>query len=60
MAAAVRRGSSAELVRTWEGDRNLERRLKNRKNARGLCPRCLPAYNDKAAERMKQKRKRAS
>lgn len=29
-----------EVVRTWEGDRQFERKLKNRKNARQLCPIC--------------------
>jgi predicted GIY-YIG superfamily endonuclease len=29
-----------KVVRTWEGDRKLERRLKNRNNAPSLCPIC--------------------
>lgn len=29
-----------DIVRIWKGDRNLERRLKNRKNAKRLCPVC--------------------
>ena len=29
-----------EVVRTWEGDRHFERKLKNRKKARMLCPVC--------------------
>lgn len=34
-------GIAWELVRVWEdGDRIFERRLKNRKNARLLCPIC--------------------
>lgn len=33
-------GISFVLARTWEGDRKLERRLKNRKNAPRLCPIC--------------------
>lgn len=38
---AVARGIDFSVVRQWEnGDKNLERRLKNRKNARRLCPVC--------------------
>lgn len=29
-----------QVARTWEGDRNYERRLKNQKNAPRLCPIC--------------------
>ena len=29
-----------KVVRTWKGDRKLERRLKNRKEAPSLCPIC--------------------
>lgn len=29
-----------EVVRTWEGDRQLERKLKSRKNSKKLCPLC--------------------
>lgn len=29
-----------QVVRTWEGDRHFERKLKNRKNARHMCPVC--------------------
>jgi predicted GIY-YIG superfamily endonuclease len=29
-----------EVVRTWDGDRKVERQLKNRKNAPRLCPIC--------------------
>jgi predicted GIY-YIG superfamily endonuclease len=29
-----------KVVRTWSGDRKLERRLKNRKEAPALCPLC--------------------
>jgi predicted GIY-YIG superfamily endonuclease len=29
-----------KVVRTWSGDRKLERRLKNRKEAPSLCPIC--------------------
>jgi len=33
-------GIKWDVVRTWEGDRKLERKLKNRKNASQLCPVC--------------------
>lgn len=43
-SAILRACSSKEiaftLVRIWAGDRNLERRLKNRKEASRLCPLC--------------------
>jgi putative endonuclease len=44
-AAAAALGIDMHLVRTWEGDRNLERQLKNRKNHRLLCPTCTPPKN---------------
>ena len=37
---AVEHGCALELVRTWEGTRHDERRLKNQKNAPRLCPLC--------------------
>jgi len=33
------------LARTWTGDRNLERRLKNRGGAARLCPLCQQCKN---------------
>jgi predicted GIY-YIG superfamily endonuclease len=37
------RGISFEVVRTWEGaDRRFERRLKNYKKSKCLCPICNP------------------
>lgn len=36
----LQNGLSFELVRTWEGDRNFERKLKKRKNSPALCPIC--------------------
>lgn len=33
-------GINWALVRTWDGDRKLERRLKNRHKASGICPIC--------------------
>jgi GIY-YIG catalytic domain-containing protein len=37
---AIERGISFTVVRTWEGGRQLERQLKNRKNGFRLCPVC--------------------
>ncbi len=37
---AAGRGIDFVVVRVWRGDRQLERRLKNRKNGRKLCPLC--------------------
>lgn len=57
VAAAVARGIHVEVVKVWPGhDRDFERKLKNRKNARGLCPVCKPAYNERAAAKMRQAR----
>lgn len=40
---AKQRGIDMKLVRVWwDGDRNLERQLKSRKNGRHLCPICCP------------------
>lgn len=45
-------GIGWELVRVWEdGDRTFERRLKNQKNARRLCPICRPAALARRRER---------
>jgi hypothetical protein len=40
LAAAVERGISFDVVRTWPGGRDVERRLKRQRNAPRLCPRC--------------------
>lgn len=40
MAAVVAARVGWMVVRTWRGGRDLERRLKNRKNAGKLCPVC--------------------
>lgn len=40
---ACERGIGFDLVRVWEGDRGLERRLKNMKMSNRLCPICNPA-----------------
>lgn len=39
-AAAVAQGIKLQLADWWRGSRWLERKLKNRKNARYLCPIC--------------------
>jgi predicted GIY-YIG superfamily endonuclease len=44
-------GIEWKLVRTWPGDRELERRLKNRKEAPKLCPICNPKALNRAKEK---------
>jgi predicted GIY-YIG superfamily endonuclease len=44
--AAVAAGVKLMLVKTWEGDRALERQLKNRKNTPRLCPVCNPVEGE--------------
>jgi len=39
---AKERGIGFRVVRVWEGDRKLERSLKNRKHASHFCPVCNP------------------
>lgn len=49
LKAANDKGIDWKVVRTWkEGDRNLERKLKNQKKTRCLCPvcRCTIEYNN--------------
>jgi predicted GIY-YIG superfamily endonuclease len=40
MAAVSRAGVGWTLARTWDGDRTLERQLKDRHNSPKLCPIC--------------------
>ena len=40
LAAAVERGIPFDIVRTWPGGREEERRLKRQRNSPRLCPRC--------------------
>lgn len=47
LAVAKENGIDFELVRTWEGDRKTERRLKNQKNAARFCPICNESYKGK-------------
>lgn len=56
VAAAAALGIPFELVRTWDGDRHLERRLKDGANARYLCPKCRPAKNAAKAADMRRRR----
>lgn len=44
IAEANRQQINWACVRTWKGDRKLERQLKNRKNAKFLCPQCNPEH----------------
>jgi predicted GIY-YIG superfamily endonuclease len=40
LAAANERGIAYDVVRTWPGGRDVERRLKRLRNSPRLCPRC--------------------
>jgi predicted GIY-YIG superfamily endonuclease len=40
LAAANQRGIAYDVVRTWPGGRDEERRLKRQHNAPKMCPRC--------------------
>ena len=42
LAAAVERGISFDVVRTWPGGHEVERQLKRQRNAPRLCPVCAP------------------
>jgi predicted GIY-YIG superfamily endonuclease len=46
MAAVNRAGIDWRVVRVWQGDRALERKLKNRKNAPKLCPICRQDHTE--------------
>lgn len=48
LAAARLKGIDFNVVRTWPGDKKLERKLKNRRNHKRLCPVCSP---EKSCER---------
>lgn len=54
--AATARGCTVTLAAEFPGTPTDERKLKNRKNARSICPRCRPDYNDECARRMKRLR----
>ena len=56
-AVAKRLGITYRVVRVWEGvTRDFERKLKNRKNAPGLCPVCV---GRKAAKKARNAKRRA-
>lgn len=62
-SAASRLGIPMAVVWTGSGTRDDERRLKNRKNARQICPKCLAEFRLKrSADRRRQRAayKRAS
>lgn len=40
LRAVTKAGITWRVVKTWSGDRNFERALKNRKNSSRLCPCC--------------------
>ncbi len=50
-------GISWQLVGTWEGGRQEERLIKNRKNAAAMCPHCRHADTERRRE---QRRARAA
>lgn len=52
LAVCRERGITWQLVRTWSGDRKLERWLKRKKGAAWFCPVCAGA---KALNRAKEK-----
>jgi len=45
---AVEDGIDLQLVRTWNGSRTLERRLKRQKNSPRFCPICNPPHEPEA------------
>ena len=45
--AVVEAGITFKIAKVWEGDRALERKLKNKKKARLLCPCCIGENNGK-------------
>jgi hypothetical protein len=48
---ANRRGIAWRVVRTWEGTRDLEKKLRGRKQNRQLCPECHAAHRAEARAR---------
>jgi len=56
LAALNRAGIGYRIVRVFEGDRNLERKLKNRKNTAAICPICKVAHSLAQKKRAKNKK----
>ncbi len=51
LRAVAKAGVNWEVVRTWENvTRNFERKLKNQKNAKKLCPRCSEVVRNPKTE----------
>jgi predicted GIY-YIG superfamily endonuclease len=48
--AVVKAGISMQLAQTWHGSRWFERKLKNRKNAKRLCPICQGQVQQQVVE----------
>jgi len=49
MQVLKERGITWRLARTWDGDRRLERQLKNRKESPRLCPICRQHGEDRGS-----------
>jgi hypothetical protein len=43
LAYAARVGIGFDVVRTWDGGREVERQLKRQRNAPKMCPTCNPS-----------------
>lgn len=50
MQVITQAGITFQLARTWPAGRTYERRLKNQKNARRLCPLCNPQAGSRMAK----------
>lgn len=50
LEVVVAAGIDFSVARTWKGDRHFERKLKNQKNARRLCPICQKEHHEKSQE----------
>lgn len=55
LSVALSRGIGFRVVRTWAGDRHLERRLKKIHGAR-LCPHCGPAIRARRTQQDRERR----
>lgn len=59
MAAVSGAGIGFRVVRTWPGDRHLERKLKQRKDAASLCPQCRARRLAYRVQWMRRKRNKS-